>query len=91
MKSPTPSWIAHSISAREDGIVAIIAERIAHRIGHDQRGGEVNDGLNIVFADKPLHERLIAGFADDKRYACGNGPAMPSGEVVEHDDALAGA
>jgi hypothetical protein len=89
MKWRTPLLIAHSRSARIHGIVAIIAERIAHRIRHDQRGGKVNDGPDIVFADEPQHERLIAGFADDERYARGNGPTMPGREIIEYD-ALAG-
>ena len=50
----------------------------------------MNDGLDIVFADKPRHERLIATFADDERHARGNGSAMSGGEIVEHHDALAG-
>jgi len=33
---------------------------------------------------------LIAGFADDERHACSDGPTMSGGEIVEYDDALAG-
>jgi hypothetical protein len=62
-----------------DGVVAIIAERITHRIRHDQRGGKVNDGLDIVFADEARHERLIAAFADHERNARSNRPAMSGG------------
>ena len=34
--------------ARVHGVVAVIAERIANRIRHDDRGGEMDDGVDPV-------------------------------------------
>ena len=76
--------------ARIGGVVAVIAERIAHRIRHHDRGGEVDDRVDAVLADQLRDQRLIAGLADDERHAVGNRPAMSGREIVEHDDALAG-
>ena len=73
-----------------DGVVAIIAERIAHRIRHHNRCGEVDDRFDAVFANKPCDERLVAGLTDNERHAFGNGPAMSGGKIVEHDDTFAG-
>ena len=32
------------------GVVAVIAERVVHRIRHHDRRGEVNDGVDAVLA-----------------------------------------
>ena len=73
-----------------DRVVAVVAERIAHRIRHHDGSGEVDDGVDAVVADDARHQRLVAGFADDQRHAGGDGPVEAGGEVVEHDDSLAG-
>ena len=41
-------------------------------------------------ADETGDQRLVAGLADDERHALGNGPVEAGGQIVEHDDALAG-
>ena len=76
--------------ARIGGVVAVIAERIAHRIRHHDRGGEMDDRLDVMLADELRHQRLVAGLADDERHAFGDRPAMAGGQIVEHDDAFAG-
>ena len=48
------------------------------------------NGLDAVIAQKPRHQRLIAGLADNEGCAFGDGPAVPGREIVEHDDAFAG-
>ena len=72
------------------GVVAVIAERIVHRVRNHDRGGEVDDGVDAVLADEPRHQRLIAGLADDERHARRHSPAMPGRKIVEDDDAFAG-
>ena len=76
--------------ARVHGVVAVVAERIAHRIRHDDRRGEMDDGFDTVFTNEPCHERLIAGLADDERYVLGKRPGKAGRQIVEHHDALAG-
>jgi hypothetical protein len=38
--------------ARVRGVIEIIAERIANRVGNDDGCGEVNDRLDLMLADK---------------------------------------
>ena len=76
--------------ARVDGIVAVIAERIAHQVGNHDRRGEMNDRVDFLLADDGRDERLIAALADDERSARCDGPIEARGQVVEHHHALAG-
>ena len=42
--------------ARIDGVVAIVSERVANQVGDHDRGGKVDDGLDLVFggsAERP--------------------------------------
>ena len=52
-------------SPRVHCVVAIIAERIAHRIRNHDRGGEMNDGINRLVTQKSPDKLLIAAVADD--------------------------
>ena len=91
MKCFTPLLIAHSISARGVcSVIEIIAERIANRVGNDNRGSEVNDCLDPMLTDQAGDQRLIASVADDKRGLFGHGPAKAGRQIVENDNALAG-
>ena len=54
--------------SRVHGIVAVIAERIAQRIRHHDRSGEMDDGANFVIADDRRHQVLITRIADGQRY-----------------------
>ena len=76
--------------ARVDGVVAVIAERIAHRVGNDDGSGEMNDRVDVVVADDCRDERLIAALADNQRNARRNRPIEAGRQVVEHHHALAG-
>ena len=49
----------------------------------------MDDGLDAVFLDDLGDEVLIAGLADDQRYAAGDRPIEAGGQVVEHDRAIA--
>ena len=77
-------------AACRHGVVAVIAERIAHRVGHHDRAREVNDGLDAVPFDHAFDEVLVAGVADGQRNAFGEESRKTGGEVVDHDDAFAG-
>src|SRR5262249_34381720 len=77
-------------SARVYGIVAIVAERIANRVGDHNRGGEMDDGLDAMLGDQSCHERLVAGVTDDKGGALRYRPIETGAEIIEHHDALAG-
>jgi hypothetical protein len=68
------------------GVVAVIAERVAHGIRNDDRGGEMNDRLGPIFAHGGRQRRRIAGIANDKRDACRHGITPSGREVVENDN-----
>jgi hypothetical protein len=53
--------------ARVRGVVAVIAERIADRVRHHDRGGEMDDGVDPVLRDQRAHARLISGIANHER------------------------
>jgi hypothetical protein len=46
--------------ARVHRIVAVIAERIANGVRHDDRGGEMEDGVDPVLCDRFGDARLIS-------------------------------
>src|SRR5262249_62013047 len=71
-------------------IYAVIAERIANRVRDDGRGGEMDNGVDLVLRDQRGHARLISDVADDKRRALRYRPIKTGREVVEQHDALAG-
>ena len=72
------------------GVVAVIAERILHRVRHDGRAGEMDDRFDVVVLDQLGDQRLVADVADDRQHPRGQGRGEAGGQVVEHDDALAG-
>ena len=49
----------------------------------------MNDRVDLVFADEPCHQRLIASFTDNERHAVGHSPTVSSGEIVEYHDVFA--
>src|SRR5262245_36078745 len=71
-------------------IVAVIAERIANRVRHHDRGGEMDNGIDPALRDQCGHARLVTDVADDERRALRYCPIETGREVVEHHDALAG-
>ena len=76
--------------ARVHRIVAVVAKRIANRVRHDDRGGEMDDGVDPMLGNQRGDARLIAGVTDDERRALCYRPIETGCEVVEHHDALAG-
>jgi hypothetical protein len=72
-----------------NGVVAIIAERLAHRIRRHDASGKMNDGVDIVLAKQPRKQRLLAAIADDEVRTFENGPAKSRGEIIEHHGAPA--
>ena len=76
--------------ARVRGVVAVIAERIADRVRHHDRGGEMDDGVDPVLREQRRNAGLIAGVADDERHVRRHRPVEAGREIVEHHHALAG-
>ncbi len=76
--------------ARHRGVVQIIAERIADRVGHDDLRGEMDDRIDAVLGEKLGHEVLVAEIADDQRHVVRHGGTEAGRQVVEHDHLLAG-
>jgi hypothetical protein len=58
-------------------VVAVVAERIADRVGHDDRGGEMDDGVDLVFCNQRRYLRLVAAVTDDERPALRYRPIEP--------------
>ena len=73
-----------------DRVVLVVAQRIGHGIGNDNRSGEMDDGLDPVIANDAAHEILVGNVADDEICFQGNGPVESRRQTVEHDDVLAG-
>ena len=69
--------------ARVHRIVAVIAERIANRVRHDDRGGEMDDGIDPVLRDQFGDARLISGVADQERRTRRHRPIEAGREIVE--------
>ena len=71
-------------------IVAIIAKRIAHRIRHNDRGGEMDDGVNAVALNRLGHQLAVASVSGHERNRAGNQEAEAGRQVVEHHYGFAG-
>ena len=50
----------------------------------------MEDRIDAVLRDEATKQHRVAGVADDERYALGDGPRQPGGEVVEDHDPLGG-
>ena len=50
----------------------------------------MDDRFDAVVLDQFGNESLVADTADDRQHSRGQGGGEAGGEVVEHDDALAG-
>ena len=72
------------------GVVAVVAERILDRVRDDGGAGEMDDRLDLVVLDQFGDEPLVADVAYDRQHLLGQGGGEAGGQVVEHDDALAG-
>jgi hypothetical protein len=76
--------------ARVHSVVAIVGKRIANRVRHDHRGGEMNNSIDSMLGDQFSHERLIAGVADEEQGALRYRPIETGRKIVKYYDALAG-
>jgi hypothetical protein len=65
-------------------VVTVVGERIANRVRHDHRGGEMDNRIDSMLGDQFGHERLIAGVADGEQGALRYRPIEPGCKVVEH-------
>src|SRR6516164_4682421 len=71
-------------------VVAVVAKRIADRVGHDDRGGEMDDGVDLVFCNQRRYLRLVPAVTDDEHGPPRHRPIETGGEIVEHHHPLAG-
>ena len=69
---------------------SVVAERIANRVRHDDRSGEMDDDVNPVFCDQRRYLRPVPAVTDDERRAPRDRPIEAGGEIVEHYHPLAG-
>ena len=76
--------------ARFASVVAVIAERIGDQFRHDDRPGEMNDGVDAMGQEQPEQKIAVAGIARDEFVVCRDRPAESGGQIVENDDVLAG-
>src|SRR5262249_39069217 len=56
----------------------------------DTRGGEMDNGLDLMLGDQGGDQRLVARVTDNKRRAVRYRPIETGCKIVEHHDALAG-
>jgi hypothetical protein len=75
--------------ARFAGVVEIVAERIGDRLGHDDRSGEMNDGVDRIAGEQPAQQRGITDIALDELGCIRHRPAEAGRQIVEHDHVLA--
>lgn len=71
-------------------IVAVIAEGIANRVGHNDRSGEMDDSVDPMLRDQCCYARLVPRLADDKRHILRHSPLETGRQIVEHHHAFAG-
>jgi hypothetical protein len=70
-------------------VVTVVAERIADRVGHDDRRGEMDDGVDLVLCNQPRYLRLVPAVTDDEHGAPRQRPIETGGDIVEHHHPLA--
>jgi len=70
------------------GVIAVVLEGLAYRLGDDGEGREVQHRVDVVLAEHPADEFPVADVALDER-RIERGPAEAPGEVVEDNQALA--
>ena len=75
--------------ARVRRIIAIKGERIADRIRHNDRGSEMDDGVDPVLCYQFGDARLISSVADQERCPRCHRPIEAGREIVEHHHPLA--
>src|SRR5262249_24076976 len=73
-----------------DRVVAVVAERIADRVWHDDRGGEMDNGVDPMRGDERAYARLVSGIAGDERRARRHRPVEARGQIIEHHDLVSG-
>lgn len=50
----------------------------------------MDDALDVVLRDHAFEQVLVAGIANEQRHALGQIGRETGGEIVDHDDVLAG-
>jgi hypothetical protein len=73
-----------------DRVVAVVAERIANRVWHDDRGCEMDYGVDPMRGNERAHARLVSGIADDERRARRHRTVEAGGQIIEHHGLLSG-
>src|SRR6185437_3683700 len=72
------------------GVVAVITERVAHRVRDHDRRREMDDGGDAVASNGLRHQLAVAGRASDERDLARDQEAKTGRQVIEHDDRLPG-
>src|ERR1039458_6184025 len=75
-------------AAGRAGVIAVVFERITYRFRYDGVGGEMHDGVYVVFAQHALEQLPVTDLADDQR-CIAYGLSETGIEIVERHDALA--
>ena len=76
-------------SARGTGVVAVVLERLRHRLRHDGVGRKVHDRVHPVIHQQPRHQCLVPDIADDE-FARGHRLPETTAEVIEDDHLFGG-
>ncbi len=89
MRHASPHRDIHQCAALHR-VVEVVAERVGHRIRHDHRTGEVQNGPDPVFGDQSAHQGLIGDVSLGEGNIGRARPAKAGGEIVDHDDRPSG-
>ena len=74
--------------ARRAGVVAVVLQRLAHRLGHDGVGREMHHRIDAVLLEQPQHRVAVADLADDERRIEHRLAKTPR-QIVQDDDPFA--
>ena len=72
------------------GVVAVVFQRVGHRLGNNDRSGEMHDGVDRVFSDQPADQGFVSDIAQRERHIRRDSPSEARRQIVQHDDAAAG-
>jgi hypothetical protein len=76
--------------ARLGDVVEIVGQRIADRFGYHDFGGEMGDGVNLMFGENCVHERRVANIAENEFGSLRNRPTKSCRKIIENDNFFAG-
>ena len=74
----------------DDGVVAVVEQRLAHRLVDPDRAREMQHGGKPPGAEHGVQQAPVAGVALDQRHVRRQGRRAAARQVVEHQDRPAG-